>query len=233
MRWSTIALALTFLLLPSIGSAHGESDDVNEVHACINKSSKAVRIVGVSGSCSNSETTAHWPGVASTDTDAAGPCFDLTNRYVDCGNGTVTDSLTGLIWLQQVDCFTGLNWLQAQQAAAVLKDVECGLTDGSSPGDWRLPTKDEWSAMTHRAFVLSCVNPVITDDAGTACHSAGGASSFVGDWNVGYWLTATVEDHPTQTWVGLGAGNFFPLDKDPEPGSLPYVEAWLVRGGPP
>ena len=37
-------------------------------------------------------------------TRADGPCFDNTNRYVDCGNGTVTDTVTGLIWLQQADC---------------------------------------------------------------------------------------------------------------------------------
>ena len=35
---------------------------------------------------------------------ADGPCFDNTNRYVDCGNGTVTDTVTGLIWLKQSDC---------------------------------------------------------------------------------------------------------------------------------
>ena len=37
-------------------------------------------------------------------TRADGPCFDNTNRYVDCGNGTVTDTVTGLIWLQDADC---------------------------------------------------------------------------------------------------------------------------------
>jgi hypothetical protein len=28
---------------------------------------------------------------------AAGPCYDNSNRFVDCGNGTVTDTQTGLI----------------------------------------------------------------------------------------------------------------------------------------
>jgi hypothetical protein len=35
--------------------------------------------------------------------EADPPCFDNLNRYVDCGNGTVTgtvtDTVTGLIWL--------------------------------------------------------------------------------------------------------------------------------------
>src|SRR6266540_598658 len=43
-------------------------------------------------------------------TRAAGPCFDNVNRYVNCHNGTVTDTVTGLIWLQQADCLPNANW---------------------------------------------------------------------------------------------------------------------------
>jgi hypothetical protein len=52
------------------------------------------------------------PGTNGIKPDPA--CFDNTSCYVNCGNGTVTDTRTGL-----------------------------GLTDDSSPGDWRLPTEDE------------------------------------------------------------------------------------------
>src|SRR5437773_9255267 len=38
-------------------------------------------------------------GPPGTVTHAAPPCSDNSNRYVDCGNGTVTDSVTGLTWL--------------------------------------------------------------------------------------------------------------------------------------
>lgn len=79
-------------------------------------------------------------------TRADGPCFDNTNRYVDCGNGTVT----GLIWLKQWNCLPNNTWAPANQAAAGLKHGDCGLTDNSSPGEWRLPTKDEWSATIAR-----------------------------------------------------------------------------------
>jgi hypothetical protein len=30
--------------------------------------------------------------------------LDNANRYVNCGNGTVTDTVTGLIWLQNANC---------------------------------------------------------------------------------------------------------------------------------
>jgi hypothetical protein len=72
------------------------------------------------------------------------PCFDNTNRYADCGNGTVHDQATNLIWLKRANCFGPLDYAAANNAAAGLEDGECGLTDGSSPGDWRSPTREEW-----------------------------------------------------------------------------------------
>jgi hypothetical protein len=74
-----------------------------------------------------------------------GPCFDATRRFVDCGNGTVTDTVTGLIWLYDAGCLGQLDWVTANESAAALADGTCGLTDGSRAGDWRLPTEEEWS----------------------------------------------------------------------------------------
>ena len=121
------------------------------------------------------------PGTNGTKPDP--PCFDNTNRYVNCGNGTVTDTVTALIWLQDADCL-GLNsWAAANQTAAGLKDGDCGgnLTDKSSPGDWRLPTKDEWDAM-----MISGCSPALSSDAGTSC-MADGASLFTGVAKDDYW----------------------------------------------
>jgi hypothetical protein len=74
--------------------------------------------------------------------------FISTNVYaafsfVDNGDGTVTDERTGLIWLEDDDCYSIQNWDNAMSSAAGLNDGECGLTDGSAEGDWRLPTKEE------------------------------------------------------------------------------------------
>lgn len=60
-------------------------------------------------------------------------------RFTDNGNGTVTDNLTGLIWLKNAGCFTPQPWGLALPPANNLASGACGLTDGSSPGDWRLP----------------------------------------------------------------------------------------------
>lgn len=74
-------------------------------------------------------------------------------RFIDNKNGTVTDTLTKLIWLKNLNCFGKLNWRGAAMAAKGLKDGDCGpnpalvLADGSRVGDWRLPTMNELCTM--------------------------------------------------------------------------------------
>ena len=68
-------------------------------------------------------------------------------RFVRHGNGTVTDELTGLIWLENANCFNAQGWTAALAAAKELYDGstndlmggDCGLSDGSVQGQWRLP----------------------------------------------------------------------------------------------
>jgi len=110
------------------------------------------------------------------------PCFDNAHRYVDCGNGTVTDAVTGLVWLKAADCFDYSGWAEAQTAASHLANGQCGLTDGSAAGDWRLATTDEWTATVQAAASLGCtgnLSPALTDDTGTKCLNAG-QSVFAG-----------------------------------------------------
>lgn len=74
-------------------------------------------------------------------------------RFADNGNGTVTDELTGLIWLQSGNCnafysgdATGQNdrkWQFALDACNALASGYCGLTDSSAAGDWHLPNAKE------------------------------------------------------------------------------------------
>jgi hypothetical protein len=84
-----------------------------------------------------------------------------TPRFTDNLNGTVTDNLTGLIWLQDALC-TALNpppanpslslqggrgWAAALTAANTLMSGQCGLTDGSVRGNWRLPNVNEMESL--------------------------------------------------------------------------------------
>ena len=73
-------------------------------------------------------------------------------RLIDNGNGTVTDNLTGLIWLKNANCTNTvggvakangyLSWANALTWSNNLANGNCGLSDGSSAAgnQWHLIT---------------------------------------------------------------------------------------------
>lgn len=148
------------------------------------------------------------------------PCFDTTNRFVDCGNGTVTDTALGLIWLKDADCFGfGHNWAEGNTLAATLADGQCGLTDNSALGDWRLPTKEEWEGIVKP----SCGYPAFPDKAGWGC--------YVDEpWTTGIpWanLWSSTPIFPNQAWyVQTNTGNLPGYYK-----TAPDCRIWPVRDG--
>jgi hypothetical protein len=84
-------------------------------------------------------------------------------RYIDNGNGTVTDKWGGLIWLKNANCFSKQDWEGAKKLVAKLKHGKCGLRDGSRRGSWRLPTKEELAAIVDDRYT----NPAISNATGT------------------------------------------------------------------
>ena len=60
-------------------------------------------------------------------------------RFIDNGDGTVTDTLTGLIWMKNAGSIKTSNWENAIQSCSTLAHLSYGLWDGSYAGDWRLP----------------------------------------------------------------------------------------------
>ena len=71
----------------------------------------------------------------------------VDQRFTDNGDGTVTDNLTGLIWLKNADCFGYQTWNEAVTVSNTLASGACGLTDGSVAGDWRLPNRKELESL--------------------------------------------------------------------------------------
>lgn len=84
------------------------------------------------------------------------------SRWCDNGDGTVTDLHTGLIWLKHANCFGSKKWVDIPDAnppefddaltkAGTLNSSanSCGLSDGSTSGAWRLPTRSELYDLTH------------------------------------------------------------------------------------
>ena len=115
------------------------------------------------GSC-----TATLPQTGQTRSYATGDDGDLQKgatlpspRFTDNGDGTVNDNLTGLIWLKDANCFGQKDWTTALSDANSLSNGTCGLTDGSSAGDWRLPNRVELTSLVNSEYY----NPALSNAA--------------------------------------------------------------------
>ena len=77
-------------------------------------------------------------------------------RFTDNGNGTVTDNLTGLIWLKNANRFGAQTW---ENAISICNNLANGdtLTDGSVAGDWRLPNLIELESLQTIAYYSPCI----------------------------------------------------------------------------
>jgi hypothetical protein len=68
-------------------------------------------------------------------------------RFTDNTDGTVTDEKTGLVWLKNANCYGERIWRNALTDSNTLNSGECGLTDGSVEGDWRLSNRFELESL--------------------------------------------------------------------------------------
>ncbi len=76
----------------------------------------------------------------------APPQVAMVDRFVDNGDGTVTDRKTGLMWIKngwRIEFLAAVNW-----HAALKKCV--GFRAGNHT-DWRLPTVAEWRSLVDRS----------------------------------------------------------------------------------
>lgn len=157
-------------------------------------------------------------------------------RFTDNKDGTVSDHLTGLIWLKDANCTDtaggiarsggSLNWPSALTWSNNLANGKCGLSDNSVAGDWRLPNINE---------LRSLVDYSRHDPALPAGHPFSDVQST---W---YWSSTT---NPVYTGgafnVGLSRGSihFNPKVHPAVSGSRVenkadvHLGVWPVRGGP-
>ena len=124
------------------------NDSVNNLKATAANAVWAVK--GVGGGTIKLQATGQYVTYAKGDDGSiqAGvpPTFQ---RWVDNGNGTLTDTVTGLIWLKKADCIHA-DWPSAVASANSLATGQCGLTDGSAAGSWRVPNRNELLSLSDR-----------------------------------------------------------------------------------
>lgn len=132
-------------------------------------------------------------------------------RFTDNLDGTVTDNLTGLIWLQDGTRFGDRSFANALAACNALADDGVALTDGSLAGDWRLPNVWELGSLTdfnEKGPALPVGHPFTITNAGN------------------YWTSTTTATNSNRAWImGMGIGRI----QNSAKGQLNGV--WPVRGG--
>lgn len=144
-------------------------------------------------------------------------------RFVDNGDGTVRDQLTGLVWTKNAGCLAPMNWGAALAAANALASGACGLADGSTAGQWRLPNANELESLidvAHSAPALPSGHPFSNVDLASA-----------------YWTSTTYMASQSQAmairladgrWINGTDAIGFDNDKTSSSNAV-----WAVRSGSP
>lgn len=144
-------------------------------------------------------------------------------RFTDNADGTVTDHLTGLIWLKNAQCFSASNWANALASANQLASGSCGLSDGSTAGQWRMPNINELESLVD----VSSANPAVSPSA---------PFSNIGVSNA-YWSSTTYTASPSNAmairfsdgrWINGIAGTVTSFDND-KLNSNNFL--WAVKSG--
>jgi hypothetical protein len=87
------------------------------------------------------------------------------------------------------------DWEQAVKVTKNLRDGQCGLSDGSKPKTWRLPTIKEWEEMVNKCYE----RPVLSNEKGDGQWIEGDA--FVGvKMDNYYWSSAPLATNNALAW---------------------------------
>jgi hypothetical protein len=215
---------------PSTGTMH-TLNDIMSVAPTVDDADGAAQADILAGKTAWGLTSGAWgvitgtgpyapvPKTGQTTSYATGDDGDLqmgvewpVPRFVTGTTGVVTDTLTGLIWLENANCWGTQNWATALTNANGLASGSCGLTDGSSAGDWRLPNVRELQSLIDYGEY----NPALPD-----------GHPFTGVQLIHYWSSTTLaRDTDDAFHVRLDSGSVSYATK-----TIDIYYVWPVRGG--
>jgi hypothetical protein len=206
-------LLLSLLPLDAVHAARVALPRTGQTTCYSTATNAAIDCVGTIGEDGNMLKGVAWPTPRFTD--------NLVNGV---SNGTVTDNLTGLIWLKNANCSAtlggvvntgiGLTWANALTWTNNLvgNNTACNLNDGSTAGQWRLPSVNELESLVD----ISTSNPALP-----AGHLFG--TSVQSPY---YWSGSTYSSNTTVAWtVSMYDGNVSNVSKTYN------LYVWPVRAG--
>jgi len=144
-------------------------------------------------------------------------------RFTDNGSGTITDNLTGLIWLKNANCAqTSTDWATAFTYIAELNNQ--GTMNGENAGDtsntgshqtdWRLPNRKELFTLLD----MSQLNPALPNGNPFTTIGQTDSDSPVPGW---YWTSSTDDLNTLNAWeISLGSGS---VSRTPKTGVDNYI----------
>jgi hypothetical protein len=136
-------------------------------------------------------------------------------RFTDNGDGTVTDQLTGLMWMKDAGCLGSTTWQAALDKVADLNANPGSYTCGGYTGtytDWALPNVNELESLYN------------AEESDSAAWLQG--KGFLNVQSYYYWSSTTYAYSTDHAWVVyMGLGYVYYIHRS----YLNYV--WPVRAG--
>ncbi len=133
------------------------------------------------------QTTSHTDG---DDGELQEGVVPPVPRFTDNDNGTITDNLTGFLWSKDAGCFEETTWQETLDTISTIGDGDCGLTDGSKPGDWKIANIRELHSLIdygNDSPSLPAAHPFIGITKGAALWSSTSAERVI-DPNLAFIL---------------------------------------------
>lgn len=152
-------------------------------------------VFGITGflSYSSGQTTSYGAGPDDADKDGS------SKSYTDNLDGTVTDNNTNLVWQKdhKDNCAT-LSWEDALSYCSTLANGVDGLTDGSSAGDWRVPSNVELITLADYSYPSgSYLNSVFTQTGwNSTCYRYWSSTTVPSDTSSAYSLSSSSGNIP-------------------------------------